>query len=354
MLAVWVVGALSLAAWAGVLLRPGRPWLPGPYSEERDAPPPAGEPSVAVVVPARNEADHLPRTLPPLVAQGYPVLVVDDRSSDGTAAVASRLGARVVHGQSLPDGWAGKVWALDQGVRAAGAVDYLLLTDADILHAAGTIRRLVAEAEADGLALNSRLARLHCRSVWERLLIPPFVFFFNVLYPMRRANAAAGGCMLVRRESLERAGGLAAIRGAVIDDVNLAQALARTGGRLRLALSQSDLVSVRAHESAAELWRMVSRTAFAQLGRSYLLLAATVGVLAVAFVAPPVLLAFPPAGAALGAAAWLLQAALVLPTARYFRLNPLWALTLPLAGVLYGAMTVDSALRPQRDWRAAS
>ena len=347
---VALVGGLSLAAWLGVVLRPGRPWLPGPYSEDLRAPEPAPAPTVVVIVPARNEAGHLPRTLPALLAQGHPVVVVDDRSDDGTGDVGERLGATVVRGHPLPDGWAGKVWALEQGVRAAGTPDYFLLTDADILHAPETVARLAAEAEADGLALNSRLARLHCSSGWERLLIPPFVFFFNVLYPMRRANAAAGGCILLRRDALERAGGLAAIGGEVIDDVNLAQVIARSGGRLRLALSRRDVVSLREHESLPELWRMVRRTAFAQLDRSYLLLAGTVCALALAFVGPVVLLAFPPLGAVLGGAAWLLQAGLVLPTVRYFRLNPLWALTLPLAGVLYGAMTIDSALRPRRGW----
>jgi hopene-associated glycosyltransferase HpnB len=301
-----------------------------------------------VVVPARNEAQMLTRSLPPLLDQGRPVIVVDDRSDDGTADVAPAVGAAVVRGGPLPPGWVGKVWALEQGVRVAGSPDYLLFTDADIRYAPGTISRLVAESEADGLALNSRLARLHCRSGWERLLIPPFVFFFGVLYPMRRPQAAAGGCMLVRRDALEGAGGLESIRGEVIDDVNLAQKIAAAGGSLRLALSRGDLESLREHESLSSLWRMVARTAFAQLGASYTLLAATTATLALAFAAPPALLAFPPWGTALGAFAWLLQAALVLPTVRYFRVNSLWALSLPLAGLLYGAMTIDSALRSSR------
>jgi hopene-associated glycosyltransferase HpnB len=349
-LAVIVLGALSLAAWLAVLARPGRPWLPGPYSEDLTAPKPRRPQSVAVVVPARNEAETLLRTLPTLLGQGYPVVVVDDRSADATAEVAARLGAMVIRGEPLPPGWVGKVWALEQGVRAAGSPDHVLLTDADIRHTPDTIARLVAASEREGLALDSRLARLHCRSRWERLLIPPFVFFFNVLYPMRRAKAAAGGCMLVRRKALERAGGLAAIKGELIDDVNLAQAIARTGGRVRLALSRNDLVSLREHGSLESLWRMVARTAFVQLERSYLLVGATVATLLLAFGAPLALLAFPPWGTAFGAAAWLLQAALVLPTVRYFRLNPLWSLTLPLAGLLYGAMTLDSALRPDRGW----
>jgi hopene-associated glycosyltransferase HpnB len=346
---VLALGGLAVAAWVAVLLRPGRPWLPGPFSEDLEAAPAPGG-SVCVLVPARNEARLLPLTLPSLVAQGHPVVVVDDRSDDGTADVAARLGARVVRGEPLPPGWIGKVWALEQGARAAGSPEYLLLSDADIRHAPGTIARLVADAEANGLALTSRLARLRCRSRWERLLIPPFVFFFNVLYPMRRAVAAAGGCVLLRRDALERAGGFAAIRGEVIDDVNLARRIAAAGGRTRLALSRADLVSLREHGSLRSLWRMVARTAFDQLGRSYALLAATAAALAVAFVVPLVLLGFPPGGTALGAAAWLLQSALVLPTVRYFRLNPLWALTLPLAGLLYAAITVDSALRPSRSW----
>ena len=349
-MAAVVLGALSLVTWLAVLVRPGRPWLPGPFSEDLTASEPGRTPSVAVIVPARNEARTLPRTLPSLLAQRYPVFVVDDRSDDRTAEVGERLGATVVRGGPLPAGWVGKVWALDQGTRATDAPDYLLLTDADIRHAPGTIAKLVAEAEADGLALNSRLARLHCRSGWERLLVPPFVFFFNVLYPMRRAGAAAGGCMLVSREALERAGGFEAIKGDVIDDVSLARRIAAAGGKLRLALSRGDVESLREHESLCSLWRTVSRTAFAQLRRSYALVAATVVVLAIAFAAPLALLAFPPWATALGAAAWLLQAALVCPTVRYFRLSPVWALTLPLAGLLYGAMTIDSALRPDRGW----
>ena len=189
-----------------------------------------------MLVPARNEADVLPSTLPALLAQDYPgawrLVVVDDRSSDGTAEIARTCGARHVPGTDLPEGWVGKVWALEQAARHAGEPDYYLLTDADIRHAPRSLRRLVAESEAAGLALNSRMARLRCQAPAERLLIPPFVLFFNLLYPMRRVNdprsrvaAAAGGCVLLRRDALERAGGFAAIRDRVIDDVSLARAV---------------------------------------------------------------------------------------------------------------------------------
>jgi hopene-associated glycosyltransferase HpnB len=288
-------------------------------------------------VPARDEALLLSATLPSLLAQGYPgdfrVLVVDDRSSDGTAAVARSLGAEVVAGAPLPQGWVGKVWALEQGASAAGSPDYLLLTDADIRHAPDSLRRLVAEAEREGLALDSRMALLHCETRTERLLIPSFVFFFNLLYPPRLANrrpAAAGGCMLLR----QGAASFASIRGEVIDDVNLARQVKRAGGRIRLENSRGEVVSLRPHPDLASIWRMVSRTAFAQLRRSYALTGLTVSALVVA--------ALPPVS--------VLLAVAYLPTLRAYRLKPLWALTLPVAIVLYGAMTVDSALRPRPDW----
>jgi hopene-associated glycosyltransferase HpnB len=261
-----------------------------------------------------------------------------------------------VPGAELPEGWVGKVWALEQAARSAGETDYYLLTDADIRHAPGSLRRLIVESEAAGLALNSRLARLRCQSPSERLLIPPFVLFFNLLYPMRRVNdprsrvaAAAGGCVLLRRDALDRAGGFAAIRDRVIDDVSLARAVKGTGARIRLSVSRADVVSLRAHDFGG-VWRLVRRTAFTELRRSWALLAVTIPLLLLLFPAPPILVV---AGIVAGstatlgaaAAAWALMTALYLPTIRYFRLHPEWTLTLPVAGVLYGAMTLDSALR---------
>jgi hopene-associated glycosyltransferase HpnB len=370
-LALIACGAASLAAWLGLLVLPARPWDLRPVAEdEAPPPPPVTWPSVCAIVPARNEASYLPRTLPALLSQDYPgdlrVVVIDDRSTDGTAAVAAALGDErltVIRGSELRDGWAGKVWALEQGRKAAGSAMYVLATDADIRHAPGSVRRLVAESEATGLALNSRMARLRAVAPPERLLIPPFLFFFNVLYPMRRVNdpgdrlaAAAGGCMLIRLESLERLGGFEAIRGEIIDDVNLARAIKRPGDPIRLAVSREQVVSVREYGSVGAVWRMVSRSAFDELGYSWLRLAGTLIGLALLFAIPPALvvlsLAGVPSGAGwtlaaglLGGAAWANSAGVFLRTVRYFDLSRLWAATLPLGGLLYGGMTLDSALR---------
>ena len=375
-------GGLSALAWLGVLVDPTRARDLRPVGDDGPEPPTPGEwPPVVAVVPARNEAGILPGTLPALLAQDYPgpfeVLLVDDRSGDGTAMVARELAggdarATVVAGEPLPEGWTGKVWALDQGCRAAalraGAEPpaFYLFTDADIRHGPRSLRRLVAESEAARLALNSRMALLRTRTGAERLLIPPFVFFFNLLYPMRRVNdrrrriaAAAGGCMLVRREALERAGGPAAIKGEIIDDVNLARRVKALGEPIRLATSRSEVVSLREYGSVPAVWRMVRRTAFDQLRYSWLLLAATVIGLVLLFLLPPLLVVLACVlGAAgeispewalllglVGLVAWGLSAATYRGAIRLFGLPERWAVTLPLAGILFGGMTVDSAIK---------
>lgn len=367
--ALVALGALSLAAWLGIALRPARSWDLRPVGEDEPAPPdPDHWPRVAIVVPAHNEADQLPLTVPALLAQDYPgewlVIVVDDRSSDGTAEVARSLDdgrLHVVDGEALPPGWAGKVWAMAQGIDAAGDAAYLLLTDADITHVPTSLRRLVAESLRDDLGLNSRMARLRTVSGPERLLIPPFLFFFNLLYPMRLVNrpgrtaGAAGGCVLVRRTALEAAGGMRAIRSEVIDDVNLAAAVKGAGASIRLSVSRGDVTSLREYRSLGTVWRMVKRTAFTELRFSWLLLTGTLLGLAVLFLVPPlaVLAGVAAVGlgaaprillVALGAAAWVLMALLLIPTERLYRLSPLWALTFPVGGLLYGAMTLDSAI----------
>jgi hopene-associated glycosyltransferase HpnB len=322
---------------------------------------------VDVIVPARNEERLLPRTLRALRALDYPgewrLTVVDDRSDDRTAEVAHAAGASVVRGAPLPEEWVGKVWALEQGARRSRA-DFLLLTDADIRHSPRSLRCLVAEAEAGRLDLVSRMARLRCESGAERLLIPAFVFFFNLLYPMPLANtgrrpAAAGGCILLRRSALDRIGGFRAMRGAVIDDLALARLVGRN---LRLALAEADVVSLREHEGIGSVWQMVARTAFAELRYSRARLAVVLAAILLLFPLPVLLVGAAVGLGVVGATGWAiaaavpsiaalaLQAAVYLPAIRYFDLPRRRVGTLPLAATLYGLMTLDSALAG-RGWR---
>jgi hopene-associated glycosyltransferase HpnB len=366
-LVLTALAAVAAAAWVVLVAGRGGFWLVRPRLPS--SPPPPSWPSVAIVVPARDEAAVLPETLPLLLTQHYPgrarVVVVDDQSTDGTADVAASLAAHgptgaldltVVSVPPRPAGWVGKLWAVHHGVLAAGDVDWVLCTDADIAHPPGSLTALVAAAEDLGVDEVSLMARLRTQTGWERLLVPAFVHFFAMLYPFRwvpsgrpRRAAAAGGCALVRRSTLERAGGVAAIRDAVIDDVALAQLLTRAGGRVWLG--HGDRVrSVRPYGDLRSLWAMVARSAYTQLRCSLLALAGTVAGLVLVFVVP---VAAVVVGAAigdwpavvLGGGAWLLMAATYLPMQRYLEL-PWWrALTLPVAAVLYTAMTVDSTRR---------
>lgn len=365
--ALTVVTCCSLAAWVVIAFGRDLFWRTRPRLPQ--APPPASWPAVTVVVPARNESEVLPVTLPTLLAQDYPgpvrVVLVDDHSEDGTAAVACSLGdgrdrpgptLSVLQAPERPQGWAGKLWAVSQGVAAAGDSQWLLLTDADIAHPPGSLGALVAAAEALGVDQLSLMARLHVRSGWERLLVPAFVYFFAMLYPFGRVGrpparraAAAGGCVLVRTAALRAAGGVQAIRGAVIDDVSLAQAVARAGGRVWLGFAD-DVVSVRAERGLRPLWQMVTRSAFTQLRHSATALAGTVAGLVLVFVVPPVgvaigLATHSPVAASTAGAAWALMGGTYLPMQRYHGLGAWWAVTLPMAAALYLAMTVDSARR---------
>jgi hopene-associated glycosyltransferase HpnB len=369
-IAAWV----SAAAWVGLVVARGRFWdsRADGLREPRDGDP---APDVHAVVPARNEADVLPRTLPSLLAQEYPgrfaITLVDDGSDDGTGAVARAAVAAsaapghagVVEGTPRPGGWTGKLWALASGVasaRANGARPaYWWFTDADVEHDPKTLARLVATAEREQRALVSQMVALHCDSPAERLLIPAFVFFFRMLYPFawvnddRRASAgAAGGCVLIADEALQRIGGLARIKGELIDDCALAAAVKAEGGGLWLGLATRSR-SVRPYESLAQIWSMVARTAYTQLGYSPRLLAGTLaGMLLLYYV--PVAAAFAgarrrrPDLALPGALAWALMALAYAPTLRLYRQRPVAALALPLAAGLYAAMTIDSARRHAR------
>ncbi|TWD25453.1 hopene-associated glycosyltransferase HpnB [Streptomyces sp. T12] len=371
---VWSA-AVSLAAWLWLLLLQGWFWrtdvrLPA----SRD---PAVWPDVCVVVPARDEAAVLPASLPSLLAQDYPgraeIFLVDDGSTDGTAWLARELAER--HGGlpltvgspgEPPAGWTGKLWAVRHGMALARArgPEYLLLTDADIAHAPDSLRRLVAAARTGGFDIVSQMARLRVESLWERLVVPAFVYFFAQLYPFRwiagpggRTAAAAGGCVLLRADAAERARIPDAVRHAVIDDVAVARAVKRSGGRVWLGLADG-VDSVRPYPRLADLWRMVSRSAYAQLRHNPALLAGTVAGLTVVYLVPPVAVA---AGvvagnapcALLGAAAWLVMAGTYVPMLRYYR-QPLWlAPLLPVTAFLYLLMTVDSAVQHRRGRGAA-
>jgi hopene-associated glycosyltransferase HpnB len=302
------------------------------------------------VIPARDEEATIGRTVRSLVHQGVPVLVVDDGSRDATAAAARGAGAEVIAGAALPEGWTGKLWALEQGVRRISS-EWILLTDADIEHHATSVGELLAFAEAEDLDLASLMVRLHCDSLAERMLIPAFVFFFALLYPFawvadpeRRTAAAAGGCILVRRAALARIGFFAPIRDRLIDDCALAAAVKESGGGIWLGLSR-ETVSLRRYPRFADVWGMVARTAYTQLRCSPLYLAGTVLGLGALFLVPP--LAFVSGGWAtlVGAAAWLLMAALYWPMLRFYALSPLWAPLLPLTSLVYLGATVDSARR---------
>ncbi|GAA4060153.1 glycosyltransferase [Streptomyces shaanxiensis] len=365
----------SLAAWLWLLLCQGFFWRTDvrlPHRRE-----PVDWPSVCVVVPARDEAAVLPASLPSLLAQDYPgraeIFLVDDGSSDGTGDLARDLARR--HGGlpltvgspgEPPAGWTGKLWAVRHGIGLARArePEYLLLTDADIAHAPDSLRELVAAARAGGFDVVSQMARLRVESLWERLVVPAFVYFFAQLYPFRRIGrkgtrtaAAAGGCVLLRAEAAERARIPDAIRHAVIDDVALARAVKGSGGHIWLGLAEG-VDSVRPYPRLGDLWRMVSRSAYAQLRHNPLVLAGTVAGLALVYLVPPAAVITGAVGgdtvtAAVGGLAWLVMTGTYAPMLRYYS-QPLWlAPLLPFTAFLYLLMTVDSAVQHYRGRGAA-
>jgi hopene-associated glycosyltransferase HpnB len=381
MLVLSIACTLAAVAWIYLLAGHGGYWRTTEWLPRVAAEPDAW-PEVVAVVPARNEAEMLPVTLPALLGQDYPgplaVIVVDDGSSDGTSEVAARIAGslpgsralRVIPGAPPPEGerWAGKVWAMAQGLRAAGSSDYVVFTDADIAWEAHQLRRLVAAAEGDDRDLVSQMALLRATSGWERVVVPAFVYFFAQLYPFRRVNApgsrtaaAAGGCMLIRRETLDQAGGVTPIRGALIDDVAMGRLIKSQRGRTWLGVTQQ-VVSVRPYLGLASLWQMVARSAYTQLLYSPLVLAGTLAGLLFLYLLPPagavtglvaLLAGGGPAGpagpaalaASAGLAGWVLMSLSYLPLLRLYRLSPLRAPGLPLIALLYAAMTADSARR---------
>jgi hopene-associated glycosyltransferase HpnB len=286
---------------------------------------------------------------------------VDDNSSDGTAEAACQAASNsshpdaltVIRGQSLPDGWTGKLWAMQQGIEQALRVhpQFLLLTDADVQHSPENVATLVSVAESRGYDLASFMVKLHCHSLPEKLLIPAFVFFFFMLYPpewirnpLRKMAGAAGGCVLIRPEALARTGGVEAIRGQIIDDCALAGMVKCSGGKVWLGVTP-DTCSLRAYKSFSEIERMIARTAFNQLQHSTLLLLGAIAGLLLIYLLPLALLLSGSRELALiGAAAYFLMWVAYLPMIRFYRLNAMWALTLPFSAAFYMAATVHSAL----------
>ena len=357
------VAVLSVLTWSYLAFARGSFW------RLKDAKPAASDRAgfrggVVAVVPARNEAELIGPVVTSLLNQNVamPVLLVDDESTDGTADVARCAAEKagksdaliVIQSQPLPKGWTGKLWAMHQGIERARAMNpaWLLLVDADVLHGPETVANLSLIASQGPYDLVSFMVKLHCESLPERLLIPAFVYFFFMLYPpawirdsWRSTAGAAGGCMLLKGETLERAGGLESIRGALIDDCSLARLLKQHNGRLWIGLSDQSR-SVRRYDTFSHIERMISRTAFHQLKHSPLLLLCTIAGMVITYLAPPLFLL---TGSRLtifmGAAAWAAMTITYSNMVRYYRLNPAWALTLPLAALFYLGATIHSAVK---------
>ena len=357
------VATLSAVTWSYLALARGSFWRI--KNAKPDASDKAGfSGGVVAVIPARNEAELIGPVVTSLLNQcvAMPVLLVDDESSDGTADVARRASEKagkadaliVIQSKPLPAGWTGKLWSMHQGIERARALNpaWLLLADADVLHGAETVANLGLIASHGHYDQVSFMVKLHCESLPEKLLIPAFVYFFFMLYPpawirdTRRSTAgAAGGCMLVRAETLERAGGLEAIRGALIDDCSLARLLKQHGGRLWIGLADQSQ-TLRRYETFSDVEHMVSRTAFNQLKHSSLLLLCTIAGMVITYLAPPLLLLTHSRLAIfMGAAAWAAMTMTYSTMVRYYRLNPAWALTLPLAALFYLGATMHSAVK---------
>ncbi|WP_213805528.1 glycosyltransferase [Granulicella sp. dw_53] len=361
---IFAFAVVSFGIWLWLLAGHGGFWRSGPVLGV--ATPVVRRLKVTAVVPARNEAEHVVEMLRSLLAQRFDgdlrVVLVDDNSTDGTGELARELAAgdarlRVVSGEPLKAGWSGKMWTVSQGLRQAEALeaDYVLLADADIVHGPGHVELLLSKAEREGLGLVSEMVRLRCEGFAERATIPAFVFFFQMLYPFRWVNdksrataAAAGGTMLVSREALDRVGGVDRIRGALIDDVALAREIKREGYGIWLGHAE-ETWSGRRYADFGEVWEMIARTAYVQLGYSpWMLLGTCVGMMVI--YVEPVLASLFRSGAVrgLGVICWMMMAAAFQPTLRRYRRSPLWGLALPAIALFYTAATVGSAVRSYR------
>ncbi len=360
---------LPVLIWIGLLIYRGAFWQVSEVIEDMSIG--NSYPTVCAVIPARNEADLLGKTLKSILCQDYPgtfsIILVDDNSSDGTASIALKTAENlnktqqlhVINALPLTPGWSGKLWAVEQGIRKASTFnpDYYLLADADIEHDSSNLNRLVTKAVQKNLDLASVMVRLRCESFWERLLIPAFVFFFQKLYPFRWVNdpnkstaAAAGGCILIRRDALERIGGIESVKQALIDDCALAGAVKSSKNHC-IWLGLSSLThSLREYNSLDTIWDMVARTAYTQIKYSPILLIGTLLGMTLVYLISPIALVFGLVTsnwliAALGLLGWLLMALAYYPTIRFYHCSPIYAFCLPVIAFLYTLMTLDSALR---------
>ncbi len=355
--------ALAAFLWLAILLLPWQPWRNNEVLSLSAEAEPGDLSDTTVVIPARDEAGIIGQTLAALAGQGpgLRVLLVDDGSTDGTAEVAQAapgLDLRVVPGQPLPEGWSGKVWALEQGVRRV-ETPLTLLIDADVALDAGVIAALKAQMHHGGYQFVSVMASLSMRNFWEKLLNPSFIYFFKMLYPFRLAKtsnphfySAAGGCIMVETRVFPAIGGLASIRGELIDDCALARQVKRAGFRTWIGQSRA-VRSTRTYQGLGDIWNMVARSAFTQLRYSLLIILLTTFFIVTLFLVPVASWAVPVRQVqALGLLAWAMMVGSYLPTLRFYGLSLLWALLLPLVGALYAGMTWSSALRYWRGERS--
>lgn len=365
-----VFAAFGLAIWIYLVFGHGRFWQTRRYNDLAPQPASAAWPPIVAVVPARDEADSIGACITSILQQPYPgelsVVLVDDQSTDGTAQLArtaaDAIGASdrltIIPGHDLPAGWTGKLWAVKNGLDVVESRElqptYVLLTDADIVYSGDVIMRLVARAQERGLAMASVMAKLRCESFAERFLIPSFIFFFGMFYPFswvndrrRRMAAAAGGCILAQWDALKAIGGIQAIQDELIDDCALGAKL-KTQGPVWLGFSPH-VRSVRVSDDIPTIGRMISRTAFAQLQYSILIVIATILIMALAFPAPVAIALFGHGWSRVFAGlSWLLMALAFQPTLRYYGRSPVWGLFLPAIAMVYMVFTINSAYQHVR------
>jgi hopene-associated glycosyltransferase HpnB len=357
---IFILLLLSAVIWAWLLVGRGAFWKSGPVL---GAAHPTRPLKVTVVIPARDEAEHISGTLTSLLTQQFNgelrIVLVNDNSSDATGSLALELAEtdgrlRVVNGEPLKTGWTGKMWAVSQGLQQAEtlAADYVLLTDADIVHGPGHLASLVSRAERDQLSLVSEMVRLRCESVAERATLPAFVFFFQLLYPFRwvcdpdrTTAAAAGGTMLISQEALQRVDGVSRIKAALIDDVALAREIKRGGYRIWLGHGEQ-VVSKRRYAGFSEVWEMIARTAYVQLGYSPLVLIGTCAGMLLVYIEPALASVFATGAFRwAGVVCWIGMALAFQSTLWRYRRSPAWGLSLPMIALFYLMATIGSAVR---------